>query len=75
MTPAESPGTRPPRSWVFDLGCALLAAVASFLTFSFAQTAHPAHLPLAVGLPVAVLCGYAVVLTAAAAWQLRRRDA
>ena len=54
-TPVENPGTRPPRSWVFDLGCALLAAAASFLTFSFAQTAHPAHLPLTVGLVVAVL--------------------
>jgi signal transduction histidine kinase len=54
-TPAENPGTRPPRSWAFDCGCALLAALASFLTFSFAQTAHPAHLPLAIGLAVAVL--------------------
>ena len=54
-TPVENPGTRPPRSWVFDLGCALLAAAASSLTFSFAQTAHPAHLPLTAGLVVAVL--------------------
>src|SRR5579875_787263 len=54
-TPVEDPGTRPPRSWAFDLGCALLAAVASLLTFSFAQTAHPAHPPLAVGVAVAIL--------------------
>jgi len=26
-TPIENPGTRPPRSWAFDIGCALLAAV------------------------------------------------
>ena len=36
-------------------GCALFAAVASFGTFSFAQTAHPAHPSLAVSLVVAVL--------------------
>jgi hypothetical protein len=33
-TPVENPGTRPPRSRVFDVGCALLAAVASFGSFS-----------------------------------------
>src|SRR6202035_5035955 len=54
-TPVEDPGTRPPRSWVFDIGCALLAAVASIGTFSFGQSAHPAHSPLAVTLFVAVL--------------------
>ena len=54
-TPVENPGTHPPRSWVFDIGCALLAAVASLLTFSFAQTAHPAHPSMAVSLVVAVL--------------------
>ena len=54
-TPVENPGTRPPRSWAFDIGCALFAAVASFGTFSFAQTAHPAHPSLAVSLVVAVL--------------------
>ncbi len=42
-TPIENPGTRPPRSWVFDVGCVLFAAMASFGGFSFAQTAHPAH--------------------------------
>ena len=26
-TPVENPGTRPPRSWVFDIGCALLATL------------------------------------------------
>ena len=54
-TPVENPGTRPLRSWVFDIGCALAAALASLLTFSFAQTAHPAHPPLAVSLVVVVL--------------------
>jgi hypothetical protein len=45
--PVENPGTRPLRSWAFDIGCALFA-VASFGTFSFAQTAHPALPALAV---------------------------
>ena len=53
--PVENPGTRPLRSWAFDVGCALLAALASFLTFSFARTAHPANPAPAVGLVVAVL--------------------
>ena len=54
-TPVENPGTRPPRSWAFDIGCALLAAVASLGLFSFGQAAHPAHPALAVSLAVAVL--------------------
>jgi hypothetical protein len=29
-TPVENPGTRPPRSRVFDIGYALLAGLASF---------------------------------------------
>jgi signal transduction histidine kinase len=65
-TPVESLGTRPPRSWVFDIGCALFAALASFATFSFAQTAHPAHPPLAVSLVVAVLT--ALVLSLRRVW-------
>jgi signal transduction histidine kinase len=65
-TPVENPGTRPPRSWAFDVGCALLAAVASFLTFSFAQTAHPASIPLAAGVAVAVLT--VVVLSLRRVW-------
>ena len=65
-TPVENPGTRPPRSWVFDIGCALLAAVASFATFSFGQAAHPAHPPLAVSLVVAVLT--ALVLSLRRVW-------
>ena len=40
--PAEDPGTRRLRSWVFDIGCAVVAFVASLAHFSFAQTAHPA---------------------------------
>src|SRR6202034_3710546 len=61
-TPVENPGTRPPRSWAFDIGCALLAAVASFGMFSFAQTAHPAHPALAVSLVVAALTALALSL-------------
>jgi hypothetical protein len=41
-TPVENPGTRPPRSRVFDIACTLLAAPASFGSLSFAQAAHPA---------------------------------
>ncbi len=54
-TPVENPGTRPLRSWVFDIGCALFAAAGSFGSFSFAQAAHPALPPLALSLVVAVL--------------------
>ena len=65
-TPVENPGTRPLRSWVFDIGCAASAAAASFGSFSFAQTAHPAHSPLAVSLIVAVLT--ALVLSLRRVW-------
>jgi hypothetical protein len=69
-TPIENPGTRPPRSWAFDIGCALFAAVASFGSFSFAQAAHPALPALAQWpvrgalLPVALAIGlYTVAAT------------
>ncbi|HEY6493373.1 MAG TPA: hypothetical protein VIZ43_08880 [Trebonia sp.] len=65
-TAVENPGTRPLRSWVFDIGCALLAAVASLGTFSFGQAAHPAHPSLAVTLFVAVLT--ALVLPLRRVW-------
>ena len=65
-TAVENPGTRPPRSWAFDIGCALLAALASFGAFSFAQTVHPAHPPLAVSLVVAALT--ALVLPLRRVW-------
>src|ERR1035441_8249792 len=66
-TPVENPGTRPPRSWVFDIGCALFAALASFGSFSFAQAAHPAHPALAIGLyPVAATMSRATAPAAAA---------
>jgi signal transduction histidine kinase len=65
-TPIENLGTRPLRSWVFDIGCALLAAVASLGTFSFGQTAHPVHPPLAVSLAVVVLI--ALVLPLRRVW-------
>ena len=65
-TPVENPGTRPPRSWVFDIGCALLAALGSFGSYSFAQAARPPPPTLAVGLVVAVLT--ALVLTLRRVW-------
>jgi signal transduction histidine kinase len=65
-TPAENPGTRPTRSWAFDIGCALLAALASLGTFSFAQPAHLARPPLAVSVVVAVLT--ALVLSLRRVW-------
>ncbi len=65
-TPVENPGTRPLRSWVFDIGCALFAAAASFGSFSFAQAAHPALPALPVSLVVAVLT--ALVLPLRRVW-------
>ena len=65
-TAVENPGTRPPRSWAFDIGCALFAAAASLGTFSFGQAAPPAHPPLAVTLFVAVLT--ALVLPLRRVW-------
>jgi signal transduction histidine kinase len=61
-TPAENPGTRPLRSWVFDVGCGLLAALGSFGSYSFGQAARPPPPTLAVGLVVAVLTAVAVSL-------------
>jgi signal transduction histidine kinase len=61
-TPVENPGTRPLRSWVFDIGCALLAALASFGSSSFAQAAHHPPPALAVSFPVAVLTALALSL-------------
>jgi signal transduction histidine kinase len=60
--PAEDPGTRSPRSWAFDIGCAIVAGAASLAHFSFGQTAHPAHLSLAASLIVAVLTAGALPL-------------
>jgi signal transduction histidine kinase len=54
-TPVENPGTRPLRSWVFDVGCALIAAVGAFSSFSFAQGTHPPAPSLPVSLVVAVV--------------------
>jgi signal transduction histidine kinase len=61
-TPVENPGTRPLRSWVFDVGVALLAAVGSFGSYSFGQAAHPPPPRLAVGLVVAILTVVALSL-------------
>ncbi len=61
-TPVENPATRPLRSWVFDVGCALLAALASFGSTSFAQAAHHPPPSLAVGFPVAALTALALSL-------------
>jgi signal transduction histidine kinase len=65
-TPVEDPRTRPLRSWVFDVGCALFAALVSFGSFSFAQTPRPVHPALAVSLVVAALT--ALVLTLRRVW-------
>jgi signal transduction histidine kinase len=59
---AENPGTRPLRSWAFDIGCAIFAAAASLARFSFGQTAPSGHLPLVAGLAVAVLTAGALPL-------------
>jgi signal transduction histidine kinase len=60
--PVEDPGTRSPRSWAFDIGCAILAGAASLAHFSFGQTAHPAHLSVGASLIVAVLSAGALPL-------------
>jgi signal transduction histidine kinase len=60
--PVESPGARPLRSWVFDIGVAILAGAASVAHFSFGQTVHPAALSLAAGLTVAALTALALPL-------------
>jgi signal transduction histidine kinase len=60
--PVEDPGTRPLRSWAFDIGCAILAFAASLAYFSFGQTAHPAAIPLAASLAVAALTALALPL-------------
>ena len=60
--PAEDPGTRRLRSWVFDAGCALFAFAASFARFSFAQAANPPHLRLLAAVVVGVLTAGALPL-------------
>jgi signal transduction histidine kinase len=60
--PVENPGTRPLRSWVFDIGCAIFAGAASAAHFSFGQTAHHLHLSLAASLLVAALTALALPL-------------
>jgi hypothetical protein len=58
--PVEDPGTRPLRSWAFDVGCAAVAGAASVAHFSFGQTGHPAPAPVAATLAVAVLTAAAL---------------
>jgi signal transduction histidine kinase len=60
--PVQNPGARPPRSWVFDIGCAIVAGAASVAHFSFGQAGRPAALSLAAGLTVAVLTALALPL-------------
>ena len=60
--PVQNPGARPWRSWVFDIGCAIVAGAASVAHFSFGQTGRPAALSLAAGLTVAVLTALALPL-------------
>jgi signal transduction histidine kinase len=59
---AENPRKRPPRSWAFDTGCAIVAGAASLARFLFGQAAHPVHLSLAAGVFVAVLTAAALPL-------------
>jgi signal transduction histidine kinase len=59
---AENPGTRPLRSWAFDIGCAIVAGAASLARFSFGQTVPSGHLSLVAGLAVAVLTAGALPL-------------
>ena len=61
-TPVENPGTRPLRSWVFDVGCALFAAAGAFGSSSFALAADHPPPALAVSIPVAVLTALVVTL-------------
>ena len=60
--PAEDPGTRPLRSWAFDIGCAVLACAASLARFSFSLAAHPVHPSPAASLTAAVLTAAALPL-------------
>jgi signal transduction histidine kinase len=60
--PAENPRARPPRSWAFDIACAIVAGAASLARFSFGQAAHPVHLSPATGALVAVLTAAALPL-------------
>jgi signal transduction histidine kinase len=60
--PVENPGTRPLRSWVFDIGCAIFAGAASLAHFSLGQTGHDVHLSLAAGLMVVALTALALPL-------------
>ena len=58
--PVESPGTRPLRSWVFDVGCAVVAFAASaILHFTIGAAGH---VSLAAGLIVAALTALALPL-------------
>ena len=50
------------RSWIFDIGCAIVAGAASVAHFSFGQTGRPAALSLAAGLTVAALTALALPL-------------
>src|SRR6202042_943259 len=52
--PAENPSKRPPRSWAFDIACAIAAGAASLASFSFGQAGHPVHLSLGAGVLVAI---------------------
>ncbi len=60
--PAENPRTRQPRSWAFDIACAIIAGAASLAHFSFGQAGHAAHLSVAVGVIVAVVTAAALPL-------------
>jgi hypothetical protein len=50
------------RSWVFGIGCAIFAGLASLAHFVLGQSAHPAPLPLAANLAVAAATAAALPL-------------
>ncbi len=60
--PAENLRARPLRSWVFDVGCAVVAGAASLARFSFGQAGHPVQLSLAAAAFVAVVTAAALPL-------------
>jgi signal transduction histidine kinase len=60
--PAENPRTRQPRSWAFDVGCAVVAGAASLAHFSFGQAGHATHLSLATGAIVVIATAGALPL-------------
>ncbi len=59
---AESPRSRPPRSWALDIGLAVVAGAFSLARFTFGEAGQPGHLSLAAAVLVAVLTAAALPL-------------